>query len=201
MRNEWSFHEPQRVALDFQRLTNVRFMASIHVRFSEVFPPENHDAQPIDGQRNLLIQFRESLLPVGRGWRANHALREPGLTPWLAIHASSLTWPDANDAPPVYRVDLTRPVTNMEHGKAVWSSVPALAVPRQADHKAGSGETAWRGSNKPRPLGNGVDMPTSIWSFVTRKSVEPSHWEKQMMIDACRSVRPGTDARSAGLPG
>src|SRR5439155_13837537 len=30
-----------------------------------------------------------------------------------------LTWPDANDAPPVYRVDLTRPVTNWEHGKAV----------------------------------------------------------------------------------
>src|SRR6266480_6743885 len=35
--------------------------------------------------------------------------------------SGSLTWPDANDAPPVYRVDLTRPVTDLEHGKAVGS--------------------------------------------------------------------------------
>ena len=33
-----------------------------------------------------------------------------------------LTWPDPNGAPPVYRVDLIRPVTNAEHGKAVHSS-------------------------------------------------------------------------------
>ena len=53
------------------------------------------------------------------------------------------TWPDANVAPPVYRVDLTRPVINVEHGKAVEFH-PALAVPRQADRKAG-------------PRGNGVE--------------------------------------------
>jgi len=82
------------------------------------------------------------------------------------------TWPDANVAPPVYRVDLTRPVVDAEHGKAVWVD-PALAVPRQADRKAGPGETAWRGSNKPRPVCNGSDMPTSIWSFVVRNSMEP----------------------------
>ena len=35
--------------------------------------------------------------------------------------SGSLTWPDANGAPPVYRVDLTRPVTDLEHGKAVES--------------------------------------------------------------------------------
>src|SRR5437867_12291847 len=29
-----------------------------------------------------------------------------------------LTWPDANVAPSVYRVDLTHPVMNAEHGKA-----------------------------------------------------------------------------------
>src|SRR5438045_4841980 len=50
---------------------------------------------------------------------------------------------------------------------------PALAVPRQADRKAGPGETAWRGSNKPKPVCNGSDTPTSIWSLVVRKSMEP----------------------------
>ena len=34
------------------------------------------------------------------------------------------TWPDANVAPPVYRVDLTRPVKNVEHGKAVSQFPP-----------------------------------------------------------------------------
>ena len=86
--------------------------------------------------------------------------------------SGSRTWPDANVAPPVYRVDLTRPVVNAEHGKAV-SIHPALAIPRQADRKAGPGETAWRGSNKPRPIRNGPDTPTSIWSFVVRESMEP----------------------------
>ena len=41
----------------------------------------------------------------------------------------------------MYRVDLTRPVINVEHGKAVEFH-PALAAPRQADRKAGPGETA-----------------------------------------------------------
>ena len=86
--------------------------------------------------------------------------------------SGSLTWPDANVAPPVYRVDLTCPVVNAEHGKAV-SVHPALAVPRQADRKAGPGETAWRGSSKPKPVCNGSDTPTSIWSLVVRKSMEP----------------------------
>src|ERR1051325_9112623 len=40
--------------------------------------------------------------------------------------SGSLTWPDANDAPPVYRVDLTRPVTDREHGKAVEHIPPWL---------------------------------------------------------------------------
>ena len=59
--------------------------------------------------------------------------------------------------------------------RGTWKSrfIPVLAVPRQADRKAGPGETAWRGSNKPRPLCNGADMPTSIWSFIVRESMEP----------------------------
>ena len=51
--------------------------------------------------------------------------------------------------------------------------IPPWLFPRQADRKAGPGETAWRGSNKPKPIRNGSDMPTSIWSFVVRKSMEP----------------------------
>jgi hypothetical protein len=84
--------------------------------------------------------------------------------------SGSLTWPDANGVPPVYRVDLTRPVVNAEHGKAVG---PAWAPPRQADRKAGPGETAMRGSKKPRPGCNGPDRPTSIWSLMVRASMEP----------------------------
>jgi hypothetical protein len=86
--------------------------------------------------------------------------------------SGSLTWPDANGAPPVYRVDLTRPVVDVEHGKA--ASYPALAGPRQAYRKASSGEAALRGSNKPTPVCNGPDMPTSIWSLFARESVESS---------------------------
>jgi len=60
--------------------------------------------------------------------------------------------------------------------RGTWKSrqcYPALAGPRQANRKAGPGETEWRGSNKPRLLCNGADMPTSIWSFVARNSMEP----------------------------
>jgi len=116
------------------------------------------------------------------------------------------TWPDANVAPPVYRVDLTRPVVDAEHGKAV-SIHTALVVPRQADRKAGPGETAWRGLNKPTPVCNGQDMPTSIWSFVARKSMEPfslrnanddrhpSIGASQARHEDCRGARPFSMAK------
>ena len=64
-------------------------------------------------------------------------------------------------------------MVDAEHGKAVLAVHPALVVPRQANRKAGLGETAWRGSNKLRPVCNGPDIPTSIWSFVVRESMEP----------------------------
>ena len=86
--------------------------------------------------------------------------------------SGSLTWPDANDAPPVYRVGLTRPVANAEHGKAAAVSRPGISG--QANRKASPGEAALRGSNKPRPVCNGSDMPTSIWSLLARESAESS---------------------------
>src|ERR1051325_10569087 len=79
---------------------------------------------------------------------------------------------------------------------------PALAGPGQADRKAGSGETAWRGSNKPRPLCNRADTPTSIGSFVVRTSMEPFLLRKanddrrpsivasQARHEDCRGARP-----------
>src|SRR5438552_5284833 len=87
---------------------------------------------------------------------------------------------------------------------------PALAVPRQADRKAGPGETAWRGSNKPKPVCNGSDMPTSIWSFVVRKSMEPfllrkANDDRRQSIGAsrtrhqeCREFRPLTSMAKVG---
>jgi len=54
-----------------------------------------------------------------------------------------LTWPDANGAPPVYRVDLTRPVRNVEHGKAVENTS------RLGRSKAGPPQG--------RPRGNGME--------------------------------------------
>ena len=52
-------------------------------------------------------------------------------------------------------------------------SYPAWMVSRPVNRKAGSGEAAWRGSKKLRPVCNGSDMPTSIRSVVARESVEP----------------------------
>ena len=124
--------------------------------------------------------------------------------------SGSLTWPDANVAPPVYRVDLTHPVVDAEHGKAV-SVHPALAGPRQANSKAGPGKTAWRRSNKPRPVCNGPDMPTSIWSFVVRNSMEPfllrkANDDRRLSIGAsqtrhkdCRAARPSISMAKAGI--
>src|SRR2546425_11462098 len=98
---------------------------------------------------------------------------------------------------------------------------PALVVPRQANRKAGPGETAWRGSNKPRPVCNGSDKPTSIWSFVVRNSMEPfllrkANDDRRLSIGAsqarhkdCRASRPlismakvesGPKLFAAGLP-
>jgi hypothetical protein len=112
-------------------------------------------------------------------------------------------------------------VVDAEHGKAVLVIHPALAVPRQANRKAGPGEAAWRGSNKPRPVCNGPDKPTSIWSFVARNSMEPfllrnANDDRRLSVGAsqarhkdCRASRPlismakvesGSKLFAAGLP-
>src|SRR6266550_7314220 len=75
-----------------------------------------------------------------------------------------------------------------------FESRPALGVPRQADRKAGPGETAWRGSNKPRPSFNRTDTPTSIWSFLVRELMEPNSLrnandDRRLSIGASQSWR------------
>ena len=42
---------------------------------SDLWPPEKLDVQVVDMQCGLLFQFLTSLLPVRRGWFANHALQ------------------------------------------------------------------------------------------------------------------------------
>src|SRR5258707_10969448 len=45
------------------------------------------------------------------------------------------------------------------------------------------------------PVCNALDMPTSVWSEMARKSVEPLlNLEKQMTTDARRLMRPGASA-------
>jgi RNA-directed DNA polymerase len=58
-----------------------------------------------------------------------------------------------------------------------------LGRSRQAYRKAGPGKAALRGSNKPRPVRNTPDTPTSIWSLFARASTEPLKEERQMSID------------------
>src|SRR6266487_4216058 len=99
----------------------------------------------------------------------------------------------------------------MRNMEKPFSVHPALAVPRQADRKAGPGETAWRGSNKPRPVCNGSDRPTSIWSFVVTNSMEPfllrkANDDRRLSIGAsqtrhkdCRARRPLISMAKAGI--
>ena len=81
--------------------------------------------------------------------------------------------------------------------RGTWKSRrvhPALVGPRQAYRKAGPGETALRGSNKPMPICNGSDTPTSIWSFLVRNSMEPyslrrANDDRHPSIDASQTRR------------
>ena len=100
-----------------------------------------------------------------------------------------LTWPDANDAPPVYRVDLTHPVENAEHGKA--AGIPPGRFPGKPTARQAPGKRHGEDRKKPRPVCNGSDRPTSIGSFVARKSAEPpqtgkANDERRLSLGASR---------------
>jgi len=100
-----------------------------------------------------------------------------------------LTWPDANDAPPVYRVDLTHPVENAEHGKAAGippGRFPGKPTARQAPGKRHGEDRKSQGRSvmdRICPRRSGLSWQESQRNRLKR--------EKQMTSDACRLVRPG----------
>ena len=71
-------------------------------------------------------------------------------------------------------------------------SIPPWLFQGKPTARQAQGETALRGSNKPRPVCNGPDMPTSIWSFIVRNSMEP-HTLRRANDDR----RPSIDASQA----
>src|SRR5260221_2484939 len=81
----------------------------------------------------------------------------------------ALTYLDANVGLPVYRADLNHPVNIAEHGNAAslarldWADLTARRVRRRS---IGMTEEA-------KASGNALDMPTSVWSEMARKSMEP----------------------------
>src|SRR6266542_6759025 len=90
----------------------------------------------------------------------------------------------------------------MRNMEKPFQFVPPWLVQGKPTVRQAQGETAWRGSNKPRPLCNRADMPTSIWSFVVRTSMEPFLLRKanddrhpsigasQARHEDCRGARP-----------
>jgi len=103
------------------------------------------------------------------------------------------TWPDANGAPPVYRVDLTPPVKNAEHGKAAvippgWSPGQSTVRPAQGKRHGEDRRSQGRSvMDRICPRRSGLS-----WQENQRNRFQ---WEMQMTSDTCRLVRP-----SAVLP-
>jgi len=100
------------------------------------------------------------------------------------------TYLDANVGLPVYRADLNHPVNIAEHGNAA-----SLARPRdRADLTARRVRRRSIGmTEEANTSGNALDMPTSVWSEMARKGMEPlSHGEKQMTANARWLMRPRT---------
>jgi hypothetical protein len=75
---------------------------------------------------------------------------------------------------PVYRANLNHPVNKVEHGKAA-SSVPIiradLTARRVPERSIGMTEEA-------NASGNALNKPTSVWSEMVRKQMEPRNTRK-----------------------
>ena len=100
-------------------------------------------------------------------------------------------WPDANAALPMYRANLNHPVTTAEHGNAVAS---ARRKPGRPYRKAGRVGHSIGMTEKAKASGNALDMPTSVWSEMARKQVEPClNSEKQMTAGARLLMRLRTN--------
>ena len=97
------------------------------------------------------------------------------------------TWPDANVAPPVYRVDLTRPVVDVKHGKAV-SVIPPWLVQGKPTARQAQGRRHGE-DRRSNPRRSGLSLSEHRWNH--------SHCEMQMTIDTCRLVRLRSGIRIA----
>ncbi len=107
--------------------------------------------------------------------------------------SGALTSPDANNnTAGVESEPKSIPVSNAEHGNA---AILGHAVSGHSNRKAGRAGAAWRGPKKPTPGCNAPDMPTSVWSGLARKSVEPpqlgtANHERCQSLSAYRSFPP-----------
>ena len=77
-----------------------------------------------------------------------------------------------------------------EHGKA---ANPVRFATGQTLPQGGSGGAALGGPKKPTPACNAPDMPTSVWSEMTRKYVEPiptgkANDDRRQSVDASQSA-------------
>jgi len=98
--------------------------------------------------------------------------------------------PTRTSALPVYRANLNHPVNIAEHGNAVGPD-PArrranLTVRRVRGNSFGTTEKA-------KASGNALDRPTSVWSEMARKHVEPiltgkANDDRRSSVDASRSA-------------
>jgi hypothetical protein len=93
---------------------------------------------------------------------------------------------------PVYRADLTLPVSNAEHGNAAVLGHAGRGRPYR---KAGKAGAALGRPKKPKPGCNVPDMPTSVRSNMARKQVEApqlgkANDERRLSLSASRSCRP-----------
>jgi len=97
--------------------------------------------------------------------------------------------------------------------KSRWKSSRLGCFQGKPTARQAQGITALRGSNKPKPLCNRVDTPTSIWSFIVRKSMEPfelgkANDDRRQSIGASQSrrqercaIRPPVSMAKVAPPG
>ena len=102
-----------------------------------------------------------------------------------------LRWPDANiGTAGVESEPKSSDVKIAEHGKAAHLARLATG---QTSPQGGSGGAALGGPKKPMPACNALDMPTSVWSEMVRKYVEPiltgtANDNRRLSVDASRSA-------------
>ena len=97
----------------------------------------------------------------------------------------------------MYRANLNHPVNIAEHGNAASPARPRDRADLTARRVRGS---SFGRTEKAKASGNALDMPTSVWSEMARKYVEPiltgkANDDRRLSVDASRSARLKGPAR------